>query len=703
MVSASNLTPVAGEKISITVEAVDTNGERARSFNGEVWFTVDSGLPDGSGPEYRRSPNTKLDSEYADEQGWLPSVYQFTVGFGKDEGRKVFTVSVSSESTKLVKSGVRTIRVTDIPGDGLGVDNITGSTQVVVSPATPEKLRAVMPNQSRAPGIVNGLTGAIAPQTAGVSVRTQTGNDVWVDICDKYWNVVPSTSTKVRLTTSDPYDTPSEQVKTLTSGAGLPQGTTSFDITFIKRSGPPGSGHYLVAVDSTGWLATAWDGSAKSQYIPVVANTAQKLQLLIPGETATEGKPPWDLPSGGKTWTLISTQTAGVSFAVTVNACDNYWNLNSGANQWIKIETSDKYDVHPTSQPLVGGATTFAVTLVTGNLTGGNTSYAINYVSATVVSGGSLNPASSQPVPVKPNTITAAGMKLIVLMPGESHEPGWTAGAGKLGSPQQLTAGTTFTATVYLVDSYYNITSTVPTGSMPIVSVWTDEPRDPFAPLIEGEGTQLVAGRRTFDLYMLMANDSLLSGKDPDMQPNWKVSAKDNDGIDPYYGQVNSSNLTVNPNPAKRLLLLVPDEGQRPGTATGKVTEPSVVIKSTVAGQGYVVIVRAVDEYWNRATAETRAVRIISPDDLYDTEPQGSLVDGSRSFTVTLKTVGLTGSKTHRIWAVDNSGIIPALSTGTIGTAGNEKTMTLLTAPAIKLSLIVQGEAEEPGSPSGKS
>ena len=87
------------------------------------------------------------------------------------------------------------------------------------------------------------------------------------------------------------------------------------------------------------------------------ALAATKLQLLVPGETASPGT------TTGKTGTPTA-QTAGTPFTVTVNAVDTYWNVVSSTHT-IAITSSDANAGLPANAALVGGTHTFSVTLNT--------------------------------------------------------------------------------------------------------------------------------------------------------------------------------------------------------------------------------------------------------------------------------------------------------------------------------------------------
>src|SRR5206468_4173056 len=126
---------------------------------------------------------------------------------------------------------------------------------------------------------------------------------VTVNAVDTNWNVIPTVTHTVGITSSD-------------SNAGLPAnaalagGTGNFSVT-LKTVGS----RTVTATDLTDGTKTA----SVSPAVTVSAGAFVKLQLLVPGETAAPGT------ATGKTGTP-SARTAGAGYSVTVNAVDVYWN-----------------------------------------------------------------------------------------------------------------------------------------------------------------------------------------------------------------------------------------------------------------------------------------------------------------------------------------------------------------------------------------
>src|SRR5205823_4010484 len=126
------------------------------------------------------------------------------------------------------------------------------------------------------------------------------------------------------------------------------------------------------------------------------AGAFSKLQLLMPGETASPGS------ATGKTG-APSAQTAGSSFTVTVNAVDANWNPVTSTDT-IAITSTDANAALPANAALVAGTKTFSVTAKTAWM-------AIPYAT--------LFRAGSKTANTSPSTTINAGAfaKLQILLP----------------------------------------------------------------------------------------------------------------------------------------------------------------------------------------------------------------------------------------------------------------------------------------------
>ncbi|MFL0163204.1 Ig-like domain-containing protein, partial [Aquirufa salirivi] len=212
------------------------------------------------------------------------------------------------------------------------------SVSYVVGAVT--KLQVLMPGETADPGSVTGKTGTPTNQTAG------SNTTVTVNAVDANWNIVSSSTPTVVITTSDANDTHP-------SNAALTAGTGTFTVSFRT------AGNQTVTATDQAATLTANTGATTL----VTAGTVNKLQVLMPGETAAPGT------TTGKTGTPTD-QAAGASLNVTVNAVDAYWNIVSSATPTAVITSSDGQATLPSSAALVGGTKQFAITLKTaGNQT----------------------------------------------------------------------------------------------------------------------------------------------------------------------------------------------------------------------------------------------------------------------------------------------------------------------------------------------
>jgi hypothetical protein len=494
-------------------------------------------------------------------------------------------------SVTLVTGGTSTITATDTDGiDPLYTSNISSS--ITVNPGTPTKLIVLLPGESLVPGSSTGKTGTPIDQTAAVPFNVTTY------ATDNYWNIVTSgTEREVSITTSDPNDTHPTPLT-------LANGTAVFNVNMITI------GEQTVTATDTSTIIPAYN-SYTSSVVNMKPGPAVKLQLLVPGETASPGSP------SGKTGTP-SNEVAGVAFTVTVNCVDSNWNTNPNDNPIVTITTSDPYDTEPAPSGLINGTKTFSVTLKTAGTT---------TITATDTDGQApLYTANISPnINVIPNNAT----KLQLLVPGEVAVPG--SSTGKSGTPSNQTAGTAFTVTVNCTDDYWNKVST----ANPQVSIYTSDLYD-----TEPTPANLVSGSLTFNVTPVTASPIT-------------ITAKDTDGIPPLYTQSVSPSITVNPGPAVKLQLLLPGEVAAPGSSSGKTGTPS----NQIAGTAFNVTVNCTDSNWNIVTTANPQVTITTTDNhpaVVMPSPQ-NLTNGTRPFSVTLATAGTINTLT----ASDTDGISP--------------------------------------------
>src|SRR5262249_16009498 len=148
-----------------------------------------------------------------------------------------------------------------------------------------------------------------------------------------------------------------------------------------------------------------------SPSITVNPGAFTKLQILAPGETASQGS------ATGKTG-APTAQPAAVAFNVTVNAVDANWNLVNTVTDTVGITSSDANATMGDTEALASGTGTFSVTL---------TPSGARTVTATDITDGSKTANTSASITVN----AGAFVKLQLLVPGETAAAG--TGTGKTG------------------------------------------------------------------------------------------------------------------------------------------------------------------------------------------------------------------------------------------------------------------------------
>ncbi|MEK9145076.1 MAG: hypothetical protein AAB339_05655, partial [Elusimicrobiota bacterium] len=347
------------------------------------------------------------------------------------------------------------------------------------SPDQAQCLVLALPGQSLSPGTSNGRSGAVSISTAGTPFSAS------VYVTDQFFNRVPSSApATVTMTHNDPY---AAQPVTSTFSGGL---MTAQMTPRSKRGAwtvPGATAKTLVSVAGAGNPGACAAGSPYSSSVGVqAANTAsKKLLLRLPNEGLDPGSPT------GKTAAAPQEQQAASTFTATVYAADDYFNPyepSQGMSPDVWLELSTPYGTAGTTVTLTVGSTNYPVHILAAS---SNTLVNAKTENASYVQ-------ASTRVVVVPNLPT----KLQLLLPGQNPLPG--SYSGYSGGVSDMAAGTTYWATVNLVDDYYNLeaaTSTFVSEAAlvyPIVRLILSDPNiGPRGFLPVGEAA-LISGARQF-------------------------------------------------------------------------------------------------------------------------------------------------------------------------------------------------------------
>jgi hypothetical protein len=408
---------------------------------------------------------------------------------------------------------------------------------------------------------------------------------------------------------------------TSASNTGNTNSLTWQNIRVRPSTGAAGGGNMV----STGSSAmTGISGSTNFGTFTVVPGAFTKMQLIVPGETRVSGS------GSGKTGTPVA-QTAGTAFNVSVNAVDAYWNVVTSITNTAGITSNDANATMPANAALVAGTQSFSITLISS---GSRTLTATNITDATKTA--NTSPAI---------TVNAgAYSKLQLLVPGETASPGSIS--GKTGAPSATTAGNSFVATVNAVDANWNVvTTTTNTVSLTASDANASLPAN----------AALSAGTYAFTITLKTAGTATLTATD--VTDGTKTSNT-------------SPSITINAGAFTKMQLLVPGETSNPGSASGKTGTPS----GQTPGTPFTLVVNAVDANWNAVTS-THTIGITSSDAGATLPVNAALVAGTKSFSITLNTVGnWTVTATNITDGTKTANTSPSISAGPITWTGGAGT-----------------------------
>src|SRR5438093_7980725 len=193
------------------------------------------------------------------------------------------------------------------------------SPAITVNAGAVTKLLVVLPGETASPGSATGKTGSPSAQTAGTAILS----GVVVNAVDANWNVVSTATTNVTITSSDANAAIADDNSATTGNVTLASGTAALSSFTFKTAGTR-----TITASATGLTGYT------TANVTVNAGAFAKLQLLVPGETASAGS------STGKTGTPTA-QTVDAPFNVTVNAVDANWNFVSTVTDTVGITSSD--------------------------------------------------------------------------------------------------------------------------------------------------------------------------------------------------------------------------------------------------------------------------------------------------------------------------------------------------------------------------
>ena len=341
---SENLGPIAGTggttywwEVNLSTNTQYTRYAEANNNSGSMWSVLKTTHTLSASPA---SLTVVSRSSYSIEIDWSPN--------SNPEPGTSYIVSHSTNNNFLVEvnANVSTssyivpdldayttyyFKVRSVNGSLVINQNYGTTISTSTLPAPASKLQVIVPGETLVEG--SGKTGTPTNQTAG------TQFNITVYATDNNYNIDASTNPLVSISLSDVY-------ASTVSDQSLINGTKIFNVTFIQQTASA-----IITANASNLT------SSISSSVFVLPGPSTKLQVILPGETAVAGSPT------GKTG-ISGTQNSGNPFTITVNACDDNWNITTSQNPVVSVVTWDTIDVNPSPITLTSGSTTFIITLI---------------------------------------------------------------------------------------------------------------------------------------------------------------------------------------------------------------------------------------------------------------------------------------------------------------------------------------------------
>ncbi|MFA6469683.1 MAG: hypothetical protein WCW35_12350 [Bacteroidota bacterium] len=567
-------------------------------------------------------------------------------------GTKNFTVTLPT-------AGSGTITATNFSD---GSKTLNTSPSITVNPDVFSKLQILAPGESAAPGTASGKTGSPSTRTAGSLFN------VTVNAVDANWNLVSSVSDIVGITSSDPN-------ASLPSNAALSGGTQTYSIT-LRTAG--------TATVTASDVSDPGKSSNTTPSLTVNAGAFSKLQILVPGETASPGT------VTGKTGTPTD-QTAAIPFNVTVNAVDADWNLVNSVSDVVGITSTDGGATLPANAVLSGGTGIRSVTFSTnGSFTvtatditdGGKTPNTSPSITSNPAGSGTVTPATGGSA-ISADNVAGSYTPLTGPLYEEGQQGNVAVGTIILNAPSGFEFDAGGTAPTLLItrtggsgDDTRNINNVTSGTSIAATSVTTSQITFTITNASNNSVTNSITWQnirvRPTAGYPLASANITKSGS--------AVIA----GVN---GSTNFGTLTETFGAVDRLVVTFPGE-----TFTAGSGNSGTVIAQTAGSSFNISSITATDQYLNVVTSFTGAKTLAY------TGPTGatSSYTTSVSFTSGISTTPLATTLTRA-----EATTITVTESGFYGYASSS--LTVNAGTFTKMQLIVPGETVNAGSATGKT
>ena len=518
----------------------------------------------------------------------------------------------------------------------------------------------VLPGQTRLNGKNTapvGVLGTPSPQLAGEEFAAT------IYATDSNFNFVSGAAKNgIQIRSDDPY---AQSAWTANMSGGIATASV------LLRTG---GAHFLTIEDKSFSLPTL--NQRDSGSFDVKPNNPALLQILLPDQQIEVGS------TGSGRLGSVRGQDAGVTFQVTVNITDTFWNLTPGASQQVRLSASDPFAVFVPTAAVITTSGTFAATL---RRSGTSQITVEEYLPL------ANSPALTRDVSDEIRVAAGQAKSLVALLPGQTFLQGSEATNGRVGTSLPQSAGIAFNVTVAVVDEDYNIKSNKQ------ATIQITMPTDPYVVAPSTKGFSANDLQNGFTVVATMLHKAA--------QGHYLVTKDLSGGLaaDPQ-----SSTFTVTAAKPVGLQVVLPGQTVAQGSGDYTAVPPKSGISgkpvNQVAGQTFNATVNLVDQYMNRYDANLYNLTSITPlvtlqsGDAYDVEPTLRLTtNGFNIFPMKL----VSKSTAVALAAVTSE----AVCTGNIGTpvcltgypVGRTDEFQVYASTAVGLQILLPGESLNPG------
>lgn len=411
-------------------------GASALNINATTHPNAITGTPTAMSSGNNANVNVFVTDQFFNQTDTTAGSYDYSLTYANDPyalaPSSVSIVSATASFNYLPLRATSSQKIT--PVLNTGALNIYTTPFFTVSPGTLSKTEILLPNQTLVTGTTSRTIAIAYP--ASYTTNTDANFNVAVYALDAQHNQVTSANSAISV--RDQAD-----ANQATYNGSLVSGTATLSVEPVT----PGSTHHFQVTNAPAITAA----HALSNEFTIDIGTASKILVHFPGQTFTPAR---RTGLQGLTGT-ITNQTVGASFTADVIVTDSKFNIVPAAWNINASFLADSYgSITPSTVTTVNGSATMSVF---NQVASGSHQITLT-PSNGALSGVPFNSANYVALP-------GAAEQTILVLSGQTHTPGPNSlGTAVTGVATTVTAGNSTSATVKLVDRYFNVVNSNAAG-----------------------------------------------------------------------------------------------------------------------------------------------------------------------------------------------------------------------------------------------